>query len=124
MHCIGVPATKIVQMKQALHHSRNYLKNDYRLHVEISSEVADHYSNFALSDASNSFWQNKCDHDHSSHCKDCLLLSNTLNELRSIIEGSALNDKTRVRYLYRYDQHIQHIWNWKAHLMRCVRQDQ
>lgn len=125
IHHVGVPAAKVVQLKQALHYSRNYLKNDYRLHVETSSEVADHCSNFALSDPSNSFWVNECSHDHGLICKDCLLLSNTLNELRSTLERvNIMDDKTRARYLHRYDQHVHHIWNWKAHLMRCVRQDQ
>ena len=121
---IGVPASKVVRLKLALHHSRNYLKNNFRLHIETSSEIADHCSNFALSDPSNSFWQNECNHDHNLHCKDCSLLSNTLNELRSTLQCAILDDKTRARYLHRYDQHVQHIWNWKAHLMRCIRQDQ
>ena len=90
----------------------------------MNSEVADHCSNFALSDSSNSVWRNQCNHDHNLHCKECLLLSSTLKELRSTIESSNMSNQIRIRYLHRYDQNVQLIWNWKSHLMRCIRQDQ
>ena len=40
----------IEETKQALHPSRNYLKLEYRLHVQRKSTVSDHCATFAASD--------------------------------------------------------------------------
>jgi len=66
-HCffsIGTQSATVIRLKQALHDARNYLKLDYRTHVSKSSKIADHCSTFGLSDAQNSAWREKCDHEH------------------------------------------------------------
>lgn len=61
---VGIESKIVVCLKQALHDSRNYLKLDYRTHVSKSSRIADHCSTFGLSDAKNSAWREKCNHQH------------------------------------------------------------
>ena len=48
----GVRPDVMVQLKVALHQSRNYIKCDSRLHVSRYSRIPDHCNTFALSDAS------------------------------------------------------------------------
>ncbi len=53
------------EIKQALHQSRNYLKLEYRLHVQRKSTVPDHCATFATSDPDLSYWSETCtDHHH------------------------------------------------------------
>jgi hypothetical protein len=110
-------------LKNGLNQSRNYLKNDFKMHVQSNSEIADHCITFALSDMSDSDWQGKCDHYHHLECDQCLILKKTLNDLRLNLGVCSMKDELRTRYLYRFDQNVQQIWDWKAHLMRCIRQD-
>ena len=64
MFSIGTEAKTVTHLKHALHDSRNYLKLDYRTHISKNSRIADHCSTFGLSDAKNSAWREKCDHQH------------------------------------------------------------
>lgn len=61
---ISTKSEVISRLKQALHDAWNYLKLDYRTHVTKSSKIADHCSTFGLSDAQNTAWREKCDHEH------------------------------------------------------------
>jgi hypothetical protein len=120
---IDVTISKTIELKKALHESRNCLKNNYKLHIEISSEVADHCLKYGLSDRRDSDWQENCSHTHNMECDQCLLLKSTLNDLRSTIESCNMTLAIKSRYLHRFDQNTQLIWDWKAHIMRCVQQD-
>ncbi len=110
-------------MKNGLNQSRNYLKNDFKTHVQGSSEIADHCITFALSDTSDPDWQEKCNHFHHLECNQCLMLKNTLKDLRLNLEACNMKDELKTRYIYRFNQNVQLIWDWKAHLVRCIQQD-
>ncbi|CAF3838003.1 unnamed protein product, partial [Rotaria sp. Silwood1] len=118
-----VTTSQIVGLKKGLHESRNCLKNNYKLHVEFNSEVADHCIKYGLSDPRDLFWKEDCNHSHSMECDQCLLLKNMLIELRATIDSCSMTKEMKLRYLHRFDQNAQLIWDWKAHLMRCFQQD-
>lgn len=61
---VGAESKTVNRLKQTLHDSRNYLKLDYRTHVSKTSSIADHCLTFGLSDAQNSAWRERCDHEH------------------------------------------------------------
>ena len=111
-------------MKRDLQNSRNYLKTDYTVHVSSSSNVADHCSIFALSDINNKYWQQACDHNHNQQCDRCELLKITLAKIRIFIEQHQPDVGQRDRLLYRIQQQIQCIEDWKIHLLRTIHQDQ
>jgi 6-phosphogluconate dehydrogenase len=110
-------------LKNGLNQARNYLKNNYKMHVQNNSEIGDHCATFALSDPLNPNWAIKCDHSHELECNQCLVLKNLLKELRSDLERCNMNDSLRARYLYRVDYNEHLILDWKAHLMRSIQQD-
>ncbi|CAF3184131.1 unnamed protein product, partial [Rotaria sp. Silwood2] len=119
----GVPISKTVDLKKKLHNSRNNLKNNYKLHIEFSSETADHCLKYGLSDRRDSDWQEHCSHFHNMECDQCVMLNSTLNDIQTTIEGCDLTEPIKLRYLHRFEQNTQLIWDWKAHLMRSVQQD-
>jgi hypothetical protein len=120
---IDVNISRTVELKRRLHQSRNHLKNNYKLHLDDSSEVADHYLKYGLSDRRDSGWQEHCSHAHNMECDQCMMLKSTLNDLQKTIESCNMTEPIKLRYLHRFDQNTQLIWDWKAHLMRCVQQD-
>ena len=61
---LGMTSNEAVELKDAFHKSRNYIKCDYKYHISTESHVADHCSMFALSDTENDDWQQKCNHPH------------------------------------------------------------
>ncbi len=121
---IGLTARDAAELKRDLQTSRNYLKTDYKVHVSCSSTVPDHCSIFALSDVNNKCWQQTCDHNHDQKCDRCELLKITLNKICAFIQQHQTNAELRDRLLYRVQQQVQCIEEWKAHLLRTIHQDQ
>lgn len=93
------------------------------MHISSQSTVPDHCSVFALSDNANKCWNENCNHLHDQQCDRCELLKTTLSKIRAYIEKYQTNADLRDRLLYRLQQHIQCIEDWKAHLLRTVHQD-
>ncbi|CAF4609071.1 unnamed protein product, partial [Rotaria magnacalcarata] len=86
--------------------------------------VPDHCSIYALSDAANKCWYQACDHNHDQQCDRCELLKITLAKIRTYIEEYQTDIAIRDRLLYRVQQQVRYIEDWKAHLLRTVHQDQ
>ncbi|CAM4876654.1 unnamed protein product [Rotaria socialis] len=86
--------------------------------------MPDHYSTFALSDIASKCWQWNCGHDHGQQCDRYELLKITLAKLRAFIEQYQTDTAMRDRLLYRVQQQVQDIEEWKVHLLRTIHQDQ
>ncbi|CAF4541313.1 unnamed protein product, partial [Rotaria sp. Silwood2] len=121
---LGLTANNAAELKRDLQDSRNYLKTDYKVHISRSSPVPDHCSIYALSDASDKCWYQACDHNHDQQCDRCELLKITLAKIRTYIEEYQKDVSIRDRLLYRVQQQIRCIEDWKAHLLRTIHQDQ
>ncbi|CAF4127583.1 unnamed protein product, partial [Rotaria magnacalcarata] len=121
---IGLTPSDAGELKRDLQNSRNYLKSDYKVHISSDSPVPDHCSAFALSDTVNKCWQHSCDHDHDKKCDRCELLETALCKIRAFIEQYQTDAGLRDRLIYRVQQQVQYIEEWKAHLLRTVHQDQ
>ncbi|CAF1460275.1 unnamed protein product, partial [Rotaria sordida] len=121
---LGLTANSAAELKRDLQDSRNYLKSDYKVHISCNSPVPDHCSVYALSDAADKCWYQACDHNHDQQWDRCELLKNTLAKIRKYIEEYQSDAAIRDRLLYRVQQQIQCIEDWKAHLLRTIHQDQ
>ncbi|CAF2996833.1 unnamed protein product [Rotaria sp. Silwood2] len=122
---IGVSDTVVRQLKNDLQLSRNYLKNDYKLHIHDGSTIPDHCSSFSLSDPHEKEWQQPCDHHHNDECEYCTLLENSFLLLSSLVKNSTNNcspDKKK-RLLHRIAHNIELIHDWKSHQLRTVNQE-
>ncbi len=56
------------QQQKALRLSKVYLKTDFKAHVALTSNTADHCTQFALSDPKHPNLQIACDHKHTAGC--------------------------------------------------------
>lgn len=121
---LGLPAAEAMQLKTNLQSSRNYLKSDYKVHISMTSSIADHCSTFALSDVSNPCWHERCDHEHDDECDRCQIMKLAFNKLHDVIDQYHQNITTKERILHRWKQNVLAIEQWKAHLLRTVHQDQ
>ncbi|PIC12882.1 hypothetical protein B9Z55_028121 [Caenorhabditis nigoni] len=80
------------KLKISLLESFQYLRTDYRLHVKPSSRVADHCAKSALSDPNDKKLSSSCDHGPDKHahdlkCERCELLTNTLNDIKELLNA-------------------------------------
>ncbi|CAF3157820.1 unnamed protein product, partial [Rotaria sp. Silwood2] len=121
---LGLPSNSAAELKRDLQDSRNYLKSDYKVHISRNNPVPDHCSVYALSDAADKCWYQACDHNHDQQCDQCELLKITLAKIRKYIEEYQSDVAMRDRLLYRVQQQIRCIEDWKAHLLRTIHQDQ
>ena len=95
------------------------------MHVDDEATIADHCMSFALSDPSDSCFQQKCQHTHGDHCFQCEELGTFLDEIQVAVEEASFhtkNDHDEATYLVKHSRDIIHPW--KAHQLRTVRQDQ
>ena len=112
------------ELKRDLQNSRNYLKSDYKVHVSSYSPVPDHCSTFALSDTVSKYWEQNCGHNHDEKCDRCELLKITLHKIHTFIQQYQTDPAQRDRLIYRVQQQVNYIEEWKVHLLRTAHQDQ
>ncbi|CAH3107846.1 unnamed protein product [Pocillopora meandrina] len=80
---------------------------------------------YALSDPSDSCFQQKCQHTHGDHCFQCEELGTVLDDIEEAVEEASFhmkNDHDKATYLLKHSRDIIHAW--KAHQLHTVRQDQ
>ena len=95
------------------------------MHVDDEATIAYHCMSYALSDPSDSCFQQKCQHTHEDHCFRCEELGTFLDEIQVAVEEASFhtkNDHDEATYLVKHSRDIIHPW--KAHQLRTVRQDQ
>ncbi|CAF4218003.1 unnamed protein product [Rotaria sp. Silwood2] len=106
-----------------LQRAKQYLKSDFKLHVSRLSRVPDHCILFALSERHSQFFSSSCDHNHDETCIECTNLKSVIFDIKEAIQkykSQEIIDRT----MYDYDDFVESILAWKAHLLRCVNQDQ
>ena len=80
---------------------------------------------YALSDPSDSCFQQKCQHTHGDHWFQCEELGTVLEEIQVAVEEDSFHtkdDHDEATYLVKHSRDLIHAW--KAHQLRTVRQDQ
>jgi hypothetical protein len=105
-----------------LKRAKQYLKSDFKVHVSRSSCVADHCVAFALSDSKALCFQSQCDHQHYEQCIECVTMRSTLFDIKEAIRSNTSKEIID-RVIYDFDEYVNVILAWKAHLVRCVNQD-
>lgn len=96
-----------------------------QVHVSPSSPVADHCSEYALSDEKEPLFNSQCDHDHDNACPRCEELKTTINDVQTCLEREDLGlpDEELDDLRHMADQAAQNVVSWKAHQLRSKRQD-
>jgi hypothetical protein len=102
--------------------TRNYIKFKFRNNLALNSPCSDHCCNFALSENGSKFNQ-KCDHDHSRSCYDCILIEITITEIEEEIYKSNFNDETTLEFMDQINANKTNILEWKHHIIRTFCQD-
>ena len=98
-----------------------------QVHVSKQSNIPDHCRAYALSDPRDKDYQIICPHDHLETCDRCYLVSSVLAEIHDAIEkmsDSNVSSDVVEEVNFIEGQAKQNIWAWKAHLLRCVNQDE
>ena len=120
---LSIDVHEKTQLITNLQRAKQYLKSDFKLHVNRSSQVPDHCVIFALSERHSQFYSSSCDHNHDKVCVECTNLKGVLFDIKEAIQKDK-SKETMDRILYDYDNFVESILAWRAHLLRCVNQDQ
>ena len=104
----------------------SHLLHSFRRQVHIAEEscVPDHCSVYSLSDPSDKFMRQACNHAHNGRCDQCDAFQ-LLHSIQAAIceaEYSWTEDRDEAMYLYKHAKEAIHLW--KCHHIRSVRQDQ
>lgn len=115
--------TWVNSMKTRVGQAGVYLKMQYRQHLSLQSQCADHCIAYALSDGSDSLLTKKCDHIHDVKCDDC----ESIKSLEADIMEKVVKLEAPLRIIdeLRHDTHTAgtSIYRWRSHILRAYRQD-
>jgi len=93
------------------------------VHVSTATNVADHCVSYALSDPTEESLLAKCTHPHDQCCQSCEQVKSAISEMESLLLCTKTSTEDQDDLLYIYQQAVQAIDAWKAHLLRSVQQD-
>lgn len=97
------------------------------MHVSKQTSIPDHCRAYALSDPKDKDYQMTCPHDHLDTCDRCELLASVVADIHDALEkmsdSNVSHDVIEV-LVFIEGQAKQNILAWKAHLLRCVNQDE
>ena len=80
----------VKEVQESLCNVRQYLKSDYKLHITLENNCADHCRAYALSDSKLEF-RKKCVHKHDMTCDRCDLMKDTLSTIQSAVSSKDTN---------------------------------
>jgi len=124
---VGVSSQWCSDAKRKLKESKRYLKTGYRVHCrEDVSTCPDHCRRFALNDELDPNFQEKCSHLHNTKCNDCNSLKSILEEIETkVLSSSAIlySKEQQDDILYDIERAKSDIFQWKAHILRSINQD-
>ena len=98
-----------------------------QVHVSKQFNIPDHCRAYALSDPKDKDYQMTCPHDHLETCDRCELLTSVLADIHDALEKMSNSNVSRdviEELTFIEGQAKQNILAWKAHLLRCVNQDE
>ena len=118
----GWVENKIKVLKEA----KRYLKTDYKLHISRDEGCTDHCTIHALSDPSDDSadFRRECYHSHKTNCERCDALENVISEILRELEDSGFSEEKKATMMFDYNECVQKIRAWKAHLLRSVNQEE
>ncbi|CAH3164060.1 unnamed protein product [Pocillopora meandrina] len=96
-----------------------------QVHVTSPSNVADHCVLFALSDCSDSDYQQQCSHQHTNLCDRCQSLQETLAKIERVLgETTFPTQDAKDEALFIFQTAQLAIMSWKCHILRSANQYQ
>jgi hypothetical protein len=122
VEALSIDGQEKTRLITALRSAKQYLKSDFKLHVSRSSNIADHCIMFSLSERHSQFYSSPCDHNHDEICMECTNLKSVLYDIKDALQKDKLQESIE-RTMYDYEDFVESISAWKAHLLRCVNQD-
>ena len=120
---LSIDTQEKTRLTKDLQRAKQYLKSDFKLHVSRSSHIPDHCIPFALSEIRSQYFSTPCDHEHDEICIECTNLKSVLFDIKAEIQNNKSQEFID-RLMYDYNDYVESIVAWKAHLLRCVNQDQ
>lgn len=110
------------QIQKNITSAKLYFKTDYKLHLEKDCLCADHCLQWLLSDPENCHFQSPCEHIHTLVCDRCEMLHGIEHDMFKCI-GKMGDDDFKEDTTKNFQDALQKINDWKAHIARNVNQD-
>ncbi|CAC5373959.1 unnamed protein product [Mytilus coruscus] len=79
LETFGISHESVEKLKDSLHVINQFLKFEYKLHLNKLDGCTDHCTTYALSDPSIPCFASSCEHQHDANCDKCSLVDNVLD---------------------------------------------
>jgi len=92
--------------------------------VSESSSIADHCSNYALSDSKEGSFRSACNHPHDQCCVQCESLKAALQQMESCFKDCSMSQEEEDDMMYSFRRAVPSINAWKVHQLLSTRDDE
>ncbi|XP_070569139.1 uncharacterized protein [Ptychodera flava] len=111
------------RIRERIANGRNYLKLDYRRHLQQSSQCADHCIAYALSDPKAPKLTAQCTHDHDMMCLPCESIKTLCSDIRETLTDVNIPVHILDEVLFDLNIVSSDIEKWRAHIVRSLQQE-
>ena len=94
-----------------------------QVNVSSCSRVADHCTQYALSDSTDPSFKSTCSHDHDLLCRRCEDLKDVLRDINMAIQRSQFEQEyDKEDAMYTFQEAVRAIQLWKSHQLQLLNQ--
>lgn len=105
-----------------LEKAKRFFKNTHLSHIKTSSNVAQHCTQYLLSDPKNKKFSIDCDHTHDITCEECLEPFMFFQKLQMSLEAWITDEHERIKTLYELEECVVSLKEWVYHNIRAHQQ--
>ena len=123
MEAFGLSGQKAKDLTDLLHIVNQFLKYEYKSHLNQLDSCGDHCTTFALSDTSNNKFASSCNHSHDVICDKCSMVSTLVDLVRKEVSMLQIPSTILEEINYEIDSAESNVLDWKKHQLRTIHQD-
>ncbi|XP_062600965.1 uncharacterized protein LOC134262593 [Saccostrea cucullata] len=122
LETFGMNSTDVISLTNILQLVNQFLKYEYKTHLNRLDGCTDHCTIFALSDTNDNF-SSTCDHTHEQNCDKCSMVDSCADLIRRKFSQMDIPEAVMDEINYEIDISERNLTEWKKHLLRTVHQD-
>ena len=126
METFGLSGQKAKDLTDLLHIVNivnQFLKYEYKSHLNQLDSCGDHCTTFALKDTSNNKFVSSFNHSHDVICDKCSMVSTFVDLVRKEVSSLQIPSTILEEINYEIDSAESNVLDWKKHQLRTIHQD-
>lgn len=124
LRCQNLDSTWAAQMEKTLNKTKNFFKTEYKVLIQVDSDIPDYSLAYALSHKTNWNFQfnGRTQRQKNRRCGPCLELQHAYEAIQEKID-EITDPQQKEEYQYILDYAKDAIFEWQKHIIRTINQN-